>query len=92
MWNAGSGRENHFKFYQVYTSTATAKLCKYILSDLMCALSVLRVVFTFNISNTKKEGDFDSRIYKQITLHVQLFPLSALICMIFFKNLFFLLR
>ena len=55
---------------------------------LLYEYSVLRIVFTFNNSNTKKEGGFDSRIYVQITWYVQFFPLSALTCMIFSKSHF----
>ena len=50
------------------------------------AHSVLKVILTFNISNIKKEGGFDSRIYEQITWYIQFFPLSALKCMIFSKT------
>ena len=39
--------------------------------------SVLRVVLTFNISNIKKEGGFDSRIFVGIMWYTQFFPLSA---------------
>ena len=39
--------------------------------------SVLRVVLTFNISNIKKEGGFDSKIFVGIMWYTQFFPLSA---------------
>ena len=39
--------------------------------------SVLKVILTFNISNIKKEGGFDSKIFVGIMWYTQFFPLSA---------------
>ena len=38
---------------------------------------LLRIVLTFNISNMRKEGGFDSIIYVGITWYTQFFPVSA---------------
>ena len=43
----------------------------------MAPHSVLRMISTFNISNTKKDCGFDSRILVQIIWYIQIFPLSA---------------